>query len=98
MNEERFVELMKFKAYLIFDKYINYGSRYEIDINPQIQMSVCEDMDNKLDWMDRDEMDCNALIRVFNTIIDDIVSRMKKSYIRFVREDSNKIKICTCCY
>eukprot|EP01084_Bolivina_argentea_P260839 440621_1 len=99
MNLNKFIELMQFKAYLIFDKYINYGSKYEIDINNEIKLKICNNMDNKLDWMDREEVTCNELMKVFGKICDDIISKMKRSYIRFIKQEVNKIKIfpCLCC-
>ena len=85
------------KEYLIFDKYINFGSNYEIDIKHDVQLNVCDKMDNRLDWMERDNIECNELVNTFNAVCHEIISKMKKSYVRFEVAGSNVIKIFPCC-
>eukprot|EP01084_Bolivina_argentea_P165974 288269_1 len=91
-DESNFIELIKYKSHLIFEKYINYGAFYGIDLDNKTRMDICVDMDNKFEWFDRDDMDCIKLCELFNGVANIIFAKIRSSYFRFVTYELKKKK------
>ena len=82
-NDYDIVYQLKLKCHQIFEKYINYGARYEIDIDDNNRRSICNKMDNKLEWLDEYHLDRIQLKNMLNPICNEIFESMIHSFYRF---------------
>ena len=86
MQKNDFLLYVKECAYLLFNKYINYGS-YEVDINKTNQRKIANKMDNKDDWLTQSN-NFQDLIILFEEICNEIFQSMLYSFFRFKRKQS----------
>eukprot|EP01084_Bolivina_argentea_P040359 74586_1 len=84
MNRKDFLCFAKESAYLLFDKYINYGS-YEVDISQTNRMEIANKMDNKDEWLN-ENISFQDLISLFDKVCREIFNSMTLSFYRFQKQ------------
>eukprot|EP01084_Bolivina_argentea_P258720 436295_1 len=88
MNIDRkdFINIAQYKAYLLYVKYIDYGSELQINISHKIRSRLRQlfsNTDINGNWMYNDNISLKDLLILFDDICDQLYSLLNSAYDRF---------------
>ena len=81
-NNNNSLEIIKIKSVKLYDKYIEYGSEYEVIITKLTRNKITDVMSHK-DWIDDDEVDSNVILQLWDEVSEDLFTLLLNSFNRF---------------
>ena len=82
-EEENLAIPAKKACYDLFEKYIEYGSRYEVNLRTDTRQEYIELMMDKNDWMEDDSISLRDILYIFDAAVNECYVLMLDSCLRF---------------
>eukprot|EP01084_Bolivina_argentea_P240468 403982_1 len=83
-NEEKRdeLEMIRIKSNALYQKYIEYGSKYEIMLTNETHNKITDVMSH-IDWIEDEDIDTNTILALWNDVSKELFSLLLDAFYRF---------------